>query len=291
MSTNEQRRSEAMKKLERELKTRDRQEKTKPLSVVAASLAVILVIVGGIWYLNTRDTGSESDDAASPAKSAVTTASSAAPTSKAETPKVLDGKRTKPLAETVSCTYDKSGSKAAKDVGLPPTDKVSAVGTANVTIQTNDGPIPLKLDRAAAPCTVNAITYLASKGFYNNTTCHRITTEGIKVLQCGDPSGTGAGGPGFQFANEYPSDEMKSVQVVYPRGSVAMANAGPGTNGSQFFLNYGDSPLRSDYTYFGTISDAGLKTLDAIAAKGTATGNGDGKPKETVTIETVSPTK
>lgn len=292
-----------MKKLDRELKTRDRQEKTKPLGVVAASVAVILAFVGGIWWLNTHETDSDSTTQAE--SSSASTAASASASAEVEptddtTPEeettkpkpkknqVLDGKRATPLAETVACTYDESGRSAAKDVGLPPTADVPATGTVDVTFQTNDGPIPLSLDRAAAPCTVNAITYLASKGYYDNTICHRLTTQGIKVLQCGDPSGTGAGGPGFQFADEYPVDEMDGAPVVYPRGSVAMANAGPGTNGSQFFLNYGDSPLPASYTYFGTIGEEGLTTVDVVADRGTESGQPDGKPKQEVTIENVS---
>lgn len=108
-------------------------------------------------------------------------------------------------------------------------------------------------------------------------------------MQCGDPTGQGSGGPGFQFANEYPTDEFgdeaASAQVVYPRGSIAMANAGAGTNGSQFFLNYKDSPLQANYTYFGQINDEGLKTLDAIAQAGTEDGSGDGTPSEEVRIK------
>lgn len=174
----------------------------------------------------------------------------------------------------------------------------------------------MELDRAASPCTVNAIEYLAEEGFYNDTVCHRLTTgDGLKVLQCGDRAGTGAGGPGFQFANELPTDqalegidlseagipegaseeEMMQAKTMmlqqnsqpqrYDRGTIAMANAGVDTNGSQFFLNYGDSVLPPLYTYFGHIDDEGLSTLDKIAEAGVEGGEQDGAPADEVRIK------
>src|SRR5947209_6377383 len=104
------------------------------------------------------------------------------------------------------------------------------------------------LDTAAAPCTVNNFRSLIARHFYDNTPCHRLTTQGIYVLQCGDPSGKGTGGPGYTFADE----NLKGAK--YPRGTVAMANSGPGTNGSQFFLVYKDTQLDPNYTPFGTIT-------------------------------------
>ena len=109
-----------------------------------------------------------------------------------------------------------------------------------------------------------------------------------------DPSADGTGGPGYRFPNEYPTNQYRlsdpAVQrpVVYPRGTVAMANAGPGTNGSQFFLVYEDSLLPPTYTVFGTVDTTGLATLDAIAAGGTADGSDDGKPATPVTIKSAS---
>ncbi|MDT5327637.1 MAG: peptidyl-prolyl cis-trans isomerase, partial [Mycobacterium sp.] len=115
----------------------------------------------------------------------------------------------------------------------------------------------------------------------------------LDVLQCGDPTGQGTGGPGYRFPNEYPTNQYKlsdpalRAPVVYPRGTLVMANAGSGTNGSQFFLVYRDSKLPPTYTVFGTVDQAGLTVVEEIAAAGVQDGTDDGKPKTNVTIETV----
>lgn len=278
MSTNKERRQQALSQLEKEIKSRDRKEKTKPLTVVFASLAVILVVVGGIWYAATRSTEDE-----------VITADETSTT--AETPdyQPLALTRTTALGDSVTCEYPDAG-EASKDVSKPATDNVPATGTVTVNLTTAQGNIGMELDRSVSPCTVNAVEHMASEGYYNDTVCHRITTSGIYVLQCGDPSGTGAGGPGFSFANEYPTDEATDLTtpVIYERGTIAMANAGADTNGSQFFLNYEDSPLAPNYTYFGQITEEGLATLDAIAEVGTEGGTGDGAPAQEVRIESAA---
>ncbi|AGN19374.1 isomerase [[Brevibacterium] flavum] len=278
MSTNKERRQQALSQLEKEIKSRDRKEKTKPLTVVFASLAVILVVVGGIWYAATRSTEDE-----------VITADETSTT--AETPdyQPLALTRTTALGDSVTCEYPDAG-EASKDVSKPATENVPATGTVTVNLTTAQGNIGMELDRSVSPCTVNAVEHMASEGYYNDTVCHRITTSGIYVLQCGDPSGTGAGGPGFSFANEYPTDEATDLTtpVIYERGTIAMANAGADTNGSQFFLNYEDSPLAPNYTYFGQITEEGLATLDAIAEVGAEGGTGDGAPAQEVRIESAT---
>ena len=140
---------------------------------------------------------------------------------------------------------------------------------------------------AKAPHTVNSFDFLSGKGFFDHTKCHRLTTQGIYVLQCGDPRGTGQGGPGYQLPDEnLGAFGKKNAQgvVTYPAGTVAMANIGPNTGGSQFFLVYKDSPLAPGYTPFGTVGPAGLKVLQKIAAAGESTGQGDGAPNATVVI-------
>jgi len=156
------------------------------------------------------------------------------------------------------------------------------------------GTVGLELDNTKTPCTVNNFTSLAKQGFFDNTTCHRLTTSTeLGALQCGDPTTTGTGGPGYRFPNEYPTNQYRltdpalKVQVLYPRGTLAMANSGPGTNGSQFFLVYKDSRLPPTYTVFGTIDSAGLATLDKVAAGGVADGSDDGKPVVDATIKSV----
>jgi peptidyl-prolyl cis-trans isomerase B (cyclophilin B) len=143
--------------------------------------------------------------------------------------------------------------------------------------------IVIKLDPAKAPCTVNSFVYLAAQKYFDATPCHRLTTAGIFVLQCGDPTGTGSGGPGYEFGDE------NLTGAMYPAGTVAMANAGPGTNGSQFFLVYQDTTLAPNYTPFGTIT-SGLAVIQKIAAAGSdnSNGPGDGKPMTPVQIKSVT---
>jgi peptidyl-prolyl cis-trans isomerase B (cyclophilin B) len=185
---------------------------------------------------------------------------------------------TAPTAPTAGpCAYTPTPDEpAARPVRLPPDPaRTPSRGTVRVLLSTNRGPIPLVLDRAAAPCTVQSFLHLARHRFYDRTICHRLTAyPTLSVLQCGDPTGTGEGGPGYRFADELPTDlppaptDPTGARRVYARGVLAMANAGPDTNGSQFFLVYADSALHPDYTIFGRVTRAGLATLDRIAAGG-----------------------
>jgi peptidyl-prolyl cis-trans isomerase B (cyclophilin B) len=158
-----------------------------------------------------------------------------------------------------------------------------APSTYTATIVTNCGTITVALDGKHAPHTVNSFVFLAGKHYFDNTKCHRLTTSGIFVLQCGDPTGTGTGGPGYEFRDE------NLTGATYPAGTVAMANAGAGTNGSQFFFVYADTQLSPNYTPFGRVT-AGLDILKTIAAKG-STPPGDGAPNQPVVITSFTTAK
>jgi peptidyl-prolyl cis-trans isomerase B (cyclophilin B) len=183
-----------------------------------------------------------------------------------------------------TCTYTPSGT-AARKVSLPPSEPdLSATYTAKIT--TNRGVIDISLLNSKAACTVGSFVSLASQKYFNNTPCHRLVTTGIYVLQCGDPTGTGSGGPGYKFKDE----NLKGAK--YPAGTVAMANSGANTNGSQFFMVYKNTSLPASYTPFGTIT-GGLNVIKAVAAAGSdnSNGTGDGHPKEKVQIERVTISK
>ncbi|MEU4195567.1 peptidylprolyl isomerase [Kribbella sp. NPDC026611] len=183
-----------------------------------------------------------------------------------------------PTTTNGPCGYEATpDDPAVRPVSLPPDPlHTPDQGIVKVLVATNRGPMLLSLDRAKAPCTVQSFLHLAKSRFYDFTTCHRLTLyPTLKVLQCGDPSGTGEGGPGYKYKDELPTDlpnwpgDSTGTRKVYARGTVAMANAGPNTNGSQFFLVFADSRLRPDYTVFGTVDRLGLATLDRVAAGGT----------------------
>ncbi|WP_406231119.1 peptidylprolyl isomerase [Nocardia sp. NBC_01009] len=292
MPSNEQRRAAAKRKLERQLANRaDRARKRKQLAIAGSVLGVVVAVatVTGVYFL-TRGDDSE-NNAASETKDA--SLSAAAP----------PAAQAKPAS--VNCTYRDGQRPADKPVNKPRTEGILTDGPnakLSVSMETSQGPIGLTLNNAESPCTVNSFASLASQGYFDGTSCHRMTAgEGLKVLQCGDPTGTGMGGPGYEFANEYPTDQYapgdpaaESQPVAYKRGVLAMANAGPGpdgggTNGSQFFIVYGDSELPPQYTIFGTVDQDGLATLDKIAKGGqdNANGPGDGKPKLPVTISSM----
>jgi peptidyl-prolyl cis-trans isomerase B (cyclophilin B) len=181
-----------------------------------------------------------------------------------------------------TCTYTADGSTPAVPVD-PPSTTPTATKNVSAVLATNAGDLNLVLRAASAPCTVNSFLSLAEQGYFDQTQCHRLTTDLIWVLQCGDPTATGTGGPGYAFADELSGSE------VYSAGTLAMANAGPGTNGSQFFLVYKDSlGLPPDYTVFGKFDAASIRVLQQVASKGTGNGGTDGPPAEPVEIQSVT---
>jgi peptidyl-prolyl cis-trans isomerase B (cyclophilin B) len=201
---------------------------------------------------------------------------------------------------------DKATNPNLKDVGQPPKSGEPHEGTETMTITLDSGTVVGSVDLATSPCTGASMKYLAGRKFFDNTTCHRLTTATKFLLQCGDPTATGKGGPTYVFANENvpaapepsaePSDNPSAspssdTTVIYPRGTLAMASAGADENGSQFYIVYKDSPLPADYTIFGKITQ-GLDVIDKIAAAGAVddkgTASGDGKPKNPVTIKNLT---
>lgn len=145
-------------------------------------------------------------------------------------------------------------------------------------METSKGTIELDVYAAEAPRTANNFVFLARAGFYDGVTFHRIM-EGF-MIQGGDPTGTGRGGPGYRFEDELDLARRHG----YPRGTLAMANAGPNTQGSQFFIVHEDTALSPDYTVFGRVVD-GLDVVDAIATSPT---DPTDRPFEDVRIERVT---
>ncbi len=286
MTTNEQRRATAKRKLEQQLEHREKQARRSRVWTIAGSVAAAVVLVAaavtGVVLFSHK--GEE------------TTASEPTETSTPEEPGAPGQLPAfQPAADLgANCQYPSSG-EASKPIDPPRSGKVPTdPGEVSISMVTDQGNVGLMLDNAKSPCTVNSFVSLAQKDFFNDTHCHRLTTSpALGVLQCGDPTGQGSGGPGYQFPNEYPTNQYQAGDpalqeaVVYPRGTLAMANAGPDTNGSQFFLVYQDSKLPPLYTVFGKIQDDGLATLDKIAKDGVNGGGEDGPPATEVTITSV----
>jgi serine/threonine protein kinase len=274
-----------------------------PLAILGG-LAVAMTALFGLIALvivtaTTSDQGVTATTSPTPTRTSTTTSSTTATTSApAARPASAQLPPFVPSASVgANCRYLPSSDAAASTVNPPDAGSVSTdPARIGMNIVTNRGKIGLQLANNESPCTVNSFVSLAQQKFFDDTQCHRLTTSpGLSVLQCGDPKGDGTGGPGYQFADEYPADQYPpgdpalKQPVRYPRGTVAMANAGPNTNGSQFFLVYRDSQLPPAYTVFGTIDAAGLATLDKIAAAGVGGGGDDGTPATQVTIRSVRP--
>lgn len=253
----------------RQARAAERQRRTRRTTQWVLSSLIVLVLAGVVAFTVVHLSGKSSAASSSPSPSA----SPSLPTSPSASPSPT------PTGPVTSCTYVKSP-PASRNVGMPPS-KPDFKAKYQATIKTNRGNIVIDLLNSQAPCTVNSFVFLASKNYFNSTQCHRLTTSGIYVLQCGDPTGTGRGGPGYTFNDE------NLAGATYPQGTVAMANAGPNTNGSQFFLVYKNTQLQPNYTPFGRIV-GGLSVIQKVAAAGTDNGSSDGHPKEKVVIESVT---
>ncbi|MGH3449812.1 MAG: peptidylprolyl isomerase [Haloechinothrix sp.] len=281
MATNQQRREAAKRKLDHQLEHRAQRAKRNRIVGVAAVIGAVVLIAGLIVFLATRESPQSEPAAAEDEQAGQEQPRIQIPTERAAVPE-----RSTPLPDPQSCQYPAGQEEPAKQVSPPKDGKVPSTGTVEVTFASSAGDIPMTLDRALAPCTVNSTLHLIEQGFYDNTECHRLGTQGLQMLQCGDPSGTGSGGPGYTVPDEF------FPELSYGRGILAMANTGqPNSGGSQFFMVFGQAELPPNYTVFGTISDAGLNVLDKIAHAGDdgsyEPSPGGGKPNTPVKISEV----
>jgi peptidyl-prolyl cis-trans isomerase B (cyclophilin B) len=273
----ERQRKLARERLERRaVRQADRDRRVRRWAISGSAAVAVAAIAVVSTFLATRSSGTGA--AANSTPSATPSASPTPSPSPSPTPA--------PVAEPAHhCTYTASGT-AARKVSLPTTTP-DYKATYRATITTNRGDIVIDLLNSKATCTVNSFISLAEQKFFSSTPCHRITTSSpLYVLQCGDPTGTGTGGPGYKF------DDENLTGATYQAGTVAMANSGANTNGSQFFLVYKNSTLSPNYTPFGTIV-SGLNIIQKVAMGGTdnSNGPGDGHPKQKVEIESVTITK
>ena len=272
----------------------------RKLAIVGGSAVGIAALIGVVVMVFT--TTAHNQRATSPTESTTETSSEATATSTTATngaPVAPQPGMLPPFVPSAAvgahCQYPATTDPTSKPVPTPRTGRVSTVpARVGLTMVTNQGTIGLQLTNNESPCTVNSFVSLAQHKFFDGTDCHRLTTSAsLSVLQCGDPKGDGTGGPGYTSADEYPTDQYPADDpalkepVLYPRGTVAMANSGPNTNGSQFFMVYRDSQLPPAYTVFGTIDATGLATLQKIAEGGVTGGGQDGPPATTVTITSV----
>lgn len=269
-SSRNRQRALARAKLERQMARRAAaaRKRRQTLAIIGIVVAVIVVAGGGgliVWSVAGKDDGG--------------------------------GKNHKPAAAKDVCYKKATAQQGQKltDVGMPKGADAPHSGNETMTIKANIGEIDIKLDPAKAPCNVYSFAYLAGKKFFDNTPCHRLTTKasGLEVLQCGDPSGTGSGGPTYTVKDENLPTKAK---LTYPAGTVAVANTNAkNTGSSQFFIVYGDTKLPANYSIIGTVTK-GLDKVKKVAKAGVkATGSpspgakapSDGPPKKKVTIKTL----
>ena len=194
---------------------------------------------------------------------------------------------TKPAASNsevqITCKPSKATGHREKKVSTPKIQKFSK--NRVITLNTNCGDIVIEAFSKKAPVTVSMLSGLVTSKFYDQSVCHRmIYSQTAALLQCGDPTASGYGGPQFQFNDE---NLPKPVMNNYPAGTVAMANSGPNTNGSQFFIMAANTTLDPNYTVWGRVTK-GLEIVQAIVANGTATGEEVGQPKVKIAIEKAS---
>ncbi len=254
----------ARQRYQRQQQRRQAQEARARRVRIIGSILAVAVIAGGVAAIVTftGDDGSDAAASASPTPTAEADPQDGKPKQEIELRKVsVSGGEN----GTAKCNYPSSKDRGApKGLGKPPST-AAYKGTVEATINTSLGDIKVELDAGKAPCTVNSFAFLAEKKYFEKSKCHRLTSGGLSVLQCGDPTGSGSGGPGYRFANE------NTNGAKYTRGTLAMAHSQmPDSNGSQFFIVYKDSAeLPPDYTVFGKIT-SGMGIVDKVANAGVA---------------------
>lgn len=277
MSGNQRRQRELNRqKQERQAERRGEhaRRKKRRQRIVAAVTAFALVSASIVWAVLAVTGGND-------APTAMNTPTPVA-TSAASDPAAGEDEHIDDAAEPIACSEPVP--TRANDITFDAPGTPSELGTvtADLTLTTNCGDIVIQTLPDVAPQTVASQVFLAESGFYDAISCHRLTTAGIFVLQCGDPAGDGTGGPGYAVPDENLPAE---AEANYPAGTVAMANAGPGTTGSQFFIVYKDTTLiPPNYTIWGNVVE-GLDIVRGIAGAGVAAGSSDGAPAQPVVIE------
>jgi len=267
-SIRDRQRAAARARLEKEMAERSEaaRKRRQRQTIIGSAIAVVVIAGAAVWIVTALNGG--------------------------------DKKKTKTTAGTVACSWtpvDASQGAKVKDTGGTPPASVPNTGKDTLTMTTNLGNIVATVDKSKAPCTAAAFEYLSAKKFWDNTKCHRLTTEGIKVLQCGDPTVTGKGypatagqgNPNFMYAEE---NLPVGKDPTYPSGTIAMAKTQqPGSTASQFFIVYGDiaaASLPAEYTVLGTVT-SGMDIVQKVAKAGTDNKQSDGHPKLEVDIQSL----
>jgi len=275
VATNKQRREAARRQLQRQLERRaeEARKRRRNLLVGVAAISVVVVVVGLLFFTGTFD-----DEPAADAE---------------------------PSTEAAACSYAPAdpANTNLRDVGVPP-EPDGSTDPVVLDVASTQGAFQMTLDPVAAPCATNSMKYLAENAFFDGSPCHRlVNSEVFGVLQCGDPTGSGAGGPTYSYTSEPNSvaslaPAPDGATAIYPRGSVAMAQGGqPPTIGSQFFICFQDTQLPPDYTLVGTIT-SGMEVIEAVAAAGNdgsfeanpdgSPGPGGGAPLTPISLTTVT---
>ncbi|GAA2049577.1 peptidylprolyl isomerase [Williamsia deligens] len=323
--TNEQRRAEAKRKLEQRLTTQQAAARRRKRIILTTSLVVVVAVVATGATLITKKVLDDREKARYVACAYTPTPADQDPfATPPQVPANLSPEQ-RTLAEQFRDQFVQGKSKQRKE--QVPADRQLKKGDLQATFVTTQGTLPITLKRSEAPCNVGAVVSLIKEGYYNDTPCHRLTEGGagkIAVLQCGDPTGTGAGGPGWTSPDEFPTNlkvvpqdpQLAALGVpstaVYPRGTVAIANQyqsgqggqaqGQNTGSAQMFLVINDSQLPPNYTVIGSVDPSGLPILDKVSKGGItptirpsqdpqtgavtyAPTQGDGTPKLPVTVE------